>query len=394
MSLLGSRANYLRVRKEDREAKVDFVELFFDLVFVFAVTQISHHLLNNLTSTGLAETVLLLLAVWWVWVFTTWVTNWLDPQRTPVRLMLFVLMLAGLLLSTSIPESFESRGLVFAAAYVVMQVGRSIFVAWAVRHHDPANFRNFQRIGAWLMLSGLFWIAGGLVEDPSVRFFMWSVALAIEYVSPALGFWTPGLGASTTEDWNISGEHMAERCGLFIIIALGESILVAGSTFADMEWTPAVITAFVTSSIGTITMWWLYFSIGAEYVRDQIAESADPGRIARFAYTYLHIILVAGIILVAVADELILAHPVEHEADLGAVLTAVGGTAVYVVGNALFKRFAFGRWPLSHLVGMGLLALLAIVAFQLTPLAIGTATMGILILVAIWEFMSLRSLRH
>jgi low temperature requirement protein LtrA len=161
-----------------------------------------------------------------------------------------------------------------------------------------------------------------------------------------------------------------------------------------MEWTPAVIAAFVTSSIATIAMWWIYFNIGAEYARDQIAASSDPGRIARFAYTYLHILLVAGIIIVAVADELILAHPVEHEADIPTVLTALGGTATYIVGNALFKRFVFGRWPLSHIVGTGLLFLLALVAFYLTPLAIGSALMAILIVVAAWEYISLRSMRH
>src|SRR4029079_10189680 len=118
----GDSAYLLRTRKTGEHAKVTFVELFFDLVFVFAVTQLSHFLLGDLTVPGALRTVLLLMAVWWVWIFTSWVTNWIDPQRTRVRLLLLILMLAGLLLSTSIPRAFEERGLLFACAYTFMQV--------------------------------------------------------------------------------------------------------------------------------------------------------------------------------------------------------------------------------------------------------------------------------
>src|SRR6266403_5329600 len=110
-----------------QHSRVTYAELFFDLVFVFAVTQISHTLLGRLTPLGLAQTTLLFLAVWWVWVYTSWITNWLNPELTPVRILLFSLMLGGLLLSTSIPKAFESRGLGFATAYAAMQVGRTAF---------------------------------------------------------------------------------------------------------------------------------------------------------------------------------------------------------------------------------------------------------------------------
>jgi low temperature requirement protein LtrA len=136
----------LRTRSEHTSSRVTTVELFFDLVFVFAVTQLSHRLLAHLDGLGAIQTALLLVAVWWVWIYTSWVTNWLDPDSTPVRFMLFGLMLAGLVLSASIPEAFESRALAFAGAYVVMQVGRSLFMLWALRGHSETNFRNFQRI--------------------------------------------------------------------------------------------------------------------------------------------------------------------------------------------------------------------------------------------------------
>jgi len=393
MTEFGSKRNLLRERVPGEEAKVDFVELFFDLVFVFAVTQISHSLLQHLTAMGAAQALFLMLAVWWVWIYTSWVTNWLDPRQPSVRLMLLLLMLAGLLLSTSIPDAFGSRGLVFAAAYVAMQLGRTLFMMWALRRHHGGNFRNFARACSWLAFSALFWIAGGFAEG-EVRFALWGLALAIEYISPALGFWTPWLGSSTTADWDVDGGHMAERCGLFVIIALGESVLVTGATFAELEWTPAVTLAFVASFAATVAMWWVYFGIGAEVARHRIEKSDDPGRIARIVYTYIHVLLIAGIVVTAVADELVLAHPTGHHADLATILTAVGGPALYLAGNLLFKRAIYGRSPLSHMIGLALLALMGLGGPLLEPLPLSIATTVVLIVVSVWEYRSLKPSRH
>jgi low temperature requirement protein LtrA len=387
MATTGKRSGLLRTRREHEHAKVGFVELFFDLVFVFAVTQLSHALLEHFTLLGAIQTTLLLMAVWWVWVYTTWVTNWLDPETPGVRLMLFVLMLAGLVLSTSLPEAFGTRGLAFAAAYVFMQVGRSLFMVWALGAHSPRNRRNFQRITVWLALSGVCWIAGGLA-DGTTRFGLWGFALFLEYLSPAVGFRVPGLGRSTTAEWDVEGGHMAERCGLFIIIALGESILITGATFSNLTWTPQTAAAFVTAFVGSVAMWWIYFSIGAERGSRVIATSVDPGRLARLAYTYIHLPIVAGIIVAAVADEFVLAHPAGH-ADLETAAAVLGGPALYLVGNILFKRTTSGRLPLSHLIGLGFLVLLVPLVPAASPLALATAAMLVLVLVAIWEWLSL-----
>jgi low temperature requirement protein LtrA len=387
MANRGRRVNLLRARREHEHGKVAFVELFFDLVFVFAVTQLSHSLLEHFTLLGVIQTTLLLMAVWWVWIYTSWVTNWLDPETPPVRLMLFVLMLAGLVLSTSLPEAFEARGLAFAAAYVFMQVGRSLFMLWALGPHSPANLRNFQRITSWLALSGVFWIAGGFT-DGVTRLGLWGVALFLEYLSPSTGFWTPGLGRSTTADWDVEGGHMAERCGLFIIIALGESILVTGATFGTLEWAPETVAAFVVAFLGSVAMWWIYFSIGAEMGSRLIARSADPGRLARLAYTYMHLPIIAGIIVAAVADELVLAHPTGHT-GIETTVAVLGGPALYLVGNMLFKQATANRVPLSHLVGPLLLVVLVPLSWTASPLMLATAASLVLVLVAIWEWLSL-----
>jgi low temperature requirement protein LtrA len=377
----------LRSRDGHEHNKATFVELFFDLVFVFAVTQLSHTLLEHFTLAGIIETVVLLMAVWWVWIYTTWVTNWVDPDKTPVRLMLFALMLAGLVLSTSIPEAFGSKALAFAGAYVFMQLGRSLFMLWALRGHSPGNYRNFLRINSWLALSAVLWMGGALVEGEA-RLGLWIVALAIEYVSPSLGFWTPGLGRSTTADWDVEGGHLAERCGLFIIIALGESILVTGATFAKLPWSPVTVAAFATAFVGSVAMWWIYFNIGAERGSKRITQSSDPGRLARLAYTYMHLPLVAGIVVAAVGDELLLAHPTGH-ADFKTGAAVLGGPALYLVGNLMFKRTTAHRPALSHIVGLILLAGLVPLAPLLPPLALAAAANLVLVMVAVWETRSL-----
>src|SRR5487761_2297539 len=280
-----------------QHSRVTYAELLFDLVFVFAVTQISHTLLGRFTPLGALQTTLLLLAVWGVWVYTSWITNWLNPEQTPVRLLLFSLMLGGLVRSTSIPKAFESRGLWFAIAYAAMQVGKTVFL-WASTPPNSLARMNAVRITAWLSVSAVFWIGGGLAQGQS-RLALWALALAIEYISPAARFWIPKYGASSMADWYVEGGHMAERCAGFIIIALGESIVVTGATFADLAWTAEIVAAFLSAFIGALAMWWIYFHKGAEAGSELISNSSEPGRLARLAYTYLHLPIVAGIILSA-----------------------------------------------------------------------------------------------
>jgi len=233
----------MRARRLHEHHRVTYVELLFDLVFAFAVTQISHALLGDPTVLGLVHTTLLFLAVWWVWIYTSWITNWLDPDRLAVRIMLFALMLGGLILSSSIPKAFDSRGIAFAVAYTAMQVGRSVFMFYAVPATEGRLRINFARIVVYLLISAVFWLTGAFA-DGEARLYWWLAAIAVEYVSPYTNFWVPGLGASTVKDWTVEGGHMAERCASFILIALGESLVVTGAAFAGLSWTHANIAAF------------------------------------------------------------------------------------------------------------------------------------------------------
>jgi low temperature requirement protein LtrA len=373
----------------NQHSRVTYAELFFDLVFVYAVTQISHALLADFTPSGVLHVTLLFLAVWWVWVYTSWITNWLDPEKTPVRLLLFSLTLGGLVLSTSIPTAFDGRGLWFATAYAAMQVGKTVFLWIVTPPSRPPARLNAVRITSWLSVSAVFWIAGGLLDGQS-RLVLWAIALAIEYISPVVRFWIPRHGASAIEDWVVEGGHMAERCAGFIIIALGESIVVTGATFADLTWTHENVVAFVSAFVGSLAMWWIYFHKGAEAGSEEISKSSEPGRLARLAYTYLHMPIVAGIIVSAVADELVLKHPAGHS-DLRIVLSAIGGPLLFLFGTILFKHSFRGFLQLSHGVGIIALCVLAWFASGLSPLMLSIITSAIMIAVAVWESISLRS---
>ncbi len=386
-------SSLLRPRQAGMHGKVTNIELFFDLVFVYAVTQLSHTLLHDLSLLGALHVLLLFLAVWWVWIFTGWITNWLDPERLAVRLLLLALMFAGLLLSTALPQAFDGHGLLFAGAYACMQVGRSCFMLWALRHSPLPARRNFHRITLWLATTAVLWIAGSLQEGQA-RFLCWTIALAIEYLGPAMFFYVPGLGRSSTAEWDVEGGHMAERCSLFVIIALGESVVVTGSSFAESGRALDAWLAFVIAFIGCVAMWWIYFDLAVERGSRSIRQSADPGRTARLGYTYLHLLIVAGIVVSAVGDELSLSQ--SHAlATTPQIAVLLGGPALYLLGNALFKMTVNHTYfPLSHLVGLALLLAMVVPAGTLSVLSLAALTTLVLVVAASWETLSLRNLRR
>lgn len=378
------------LRKRDgHEARVTSEELFFDLVYVFAVTQLSHHLLHHLSLAGVVETLILWFAVWLGWQYTCWTTNWFNPETPHIRLMLFALMLAALLMAAALPNAFANRGLLFAACYASIQVGRTLYVLYHLgRGH--ALTPNFQRMLGWLSISAIFWIAGGLAA-PHWRIPLWFVAVLCEYVSPMFGFALPGLGHSKTTEWTIEGGHLAERCQLFVIVALGETILVTGATLSRLEtWSTPILIAFLTAFLGSLAMWWVYFATSSKDGSEVIAHSSDPGRIGAY-FHYTHAILVAGIIVTAVGNDLVIAHPDGHMTT-AYVITLLAGPAIYLVGNALYKKVVYGEIPVSHITGLIALALLAPLAYATDLLMIGALTTVIMLIVGFWESCSRRGL--
>jgi low temperature requirement protein LtrA len=320
----------IRTRSEG-EQRATFFELFFDLVYVFAVTQLSHHLLDKLSWAGAAETAFMLVAVYWAWNYTTWMTNWFDPDTVPVRLVLVFVMLASILMSVAIPQGFGEYALLFACAYSGLQIGRNAFVVAAT---PPGAFhQNFRQILAWSLLSAPVWVAGGIVDSEALRWVLWLSALGLDLAAPLLTYWVPGAGSTPMSQWQIEGAHFGERFQLFVIIALGESIVLASATASDVGLSVAVVAALLLAFLSSTALWWLYFGqvAGTVLERIRMATEDERGQIGRDIYTYLHLPIIAGIVLVAVGDELVIAHPTDDLHDAGA-LVALGGPALFLAG--------------------------------------------------------------
>ncbi|MBG6218963.1 low temperature requirement protein LtrA [Arthrobacter sp. CAN_A6] len=363
---------------------------FFDLVFVFAITQISHGLIEHPDGETFIRTFVLTLAMWWVWVYMTWAMNWLNPDRSPIRVMLISAMLVVLLMSSSIPQAFDERqGLTFAVGYVCLQLGRTAFMAVAARNYDSALSLNFVRVSLWFAISAVFWILGGVLP-PEERLYLWAVAITVDMLAPLIRFGLPVLGATPPMVWAISGEYMAERTGLFIILVLGESIIVTGTAFGDLEGTLLEISAFLSAFASTVLMWLLYFAHDESRGRRFITASDNPGLVARSAYTWVPVILVLGIVLTAVADELVLLRPSENfgaeEQSVGTTTLIWAASSVYLLGNLLFKR-AIGRpWLWSHATGILALTALFMVSGYIVPLAMNWASNAVLLIVILWDY--------
>jgi low temperature requirement protein LtrA len=317
-------------RRDGSEQRATFFELFFDLVYVFAITQLSHHLLQHLSWAGAAEAGFMLIAVYWAWNYTTWMANWFDPETVPVRLILVYVMLASLLMAVAIPAAFADRGLLFATSYAALQIGRNAFVV-AVTPRGPFN-RNFRQILAWSAASAPLWVVGGLVTGAS-RWLLWSAALGMDLVAPLVRYWLPGVGPTPTSQWQVDGRHFAERFQLFVIIALGENVVLAGVTASDTDLGAAVLAALGVALLASTALWWVYFSQFAGSVARLITRSAteEVGQLGRDVYTYLHLPIVAGIVLTAVGVEIVIGHPGDQLHVAGAVVT-LGGPALYLIG--------------------------------------------------------------
>ena len=249
-------------------AGASFAELFFDLVFVLAVTQLSAALLDDLTVAGAAQTLFLLLAAWWAWIYTTWMTNWFDPETRAVRAILLVGMLASLCGAIAIPDAFDDRAGLFVAGYVGLQVIRNGFMVLATQRSDPLH-APLVRIFVWSAWVSMIWLAGALVEGEA-RIAVWIVALVLDYAGPLAGHWAPRLGRSVPADWELVPSHFSERLQLFVILALGETIVATGVSASELEMNGTRIAAVVVSFGIAVEFWWLYFDYHAEVFTQEL----------------------------------------------------------------------------------------------------------------------------
>jgi low temperature requirement protein LtrA len=360
----GMTRDVMRPTDSPRADRVTYVELFFDLVFVFALTQLSAYLYENQTPIGVLEGVIMVCALWWAWVSTTWVTNWLDPAKLPVRGAVIALAFVALVLSVSIAEAFGDRAWAFAIAYVVLQVGRTGFIVWATARQDREVSKDFVRVLVWTAGGAVLWIVGALLPLPWQLPF-WLAALGLELLGTVLGYPVPRHGRVLIGAWDLSGPHIAERTALFVLITLGESLLVTGFAFTAKESSPESVMAMAAAFVAAAATWWIYFDHGERIGSEAIEASDEPGRLARTAYTWIHLAIIAGLVLISVGDKEALSHP--HAHGLAPTITVLGGPLLFLAGTVLFRRVLEERWPRAQVAG-----LIAIAGLGAVALVIGT----------------------
>jgi low temperature requirement protein LtrA len=381
-----SAARHLRRRGEGVEQPITTVELFFDLVYVFAITQLSHLILDDLTVAAVGRAVFLLVIVWWAWIYTTWMANWFNPASPAVRAVLTGVMLVSLLMAAALPGAFGATGVLFAFSYVALQIGRNAAAARLLRRDQPLR-DVFERLLGWSAASGVLWLAGAALPGDR-RLLLWIPAVVLDLCAPLAGYWLPGRGHAVTTDYDIEGGHFTDRCQGFIIIALGESIVVTGATAAAAGLDATVVLCLGIAFVETAALWWLYFGAVAERSRLVMSTCEDPGRLARDAYTYLHLPIVAGIIAAAVGDDLLIADSGRALHGVGLAMM-LGGPALFLVGESLFRLRLTGAANAERLAVAAILVLLAPLGSQMSALALSASVAALLSGLALWELRTL-----
>jgi low temperature requirement protein LtrA len=366
-------------RAPGAERVVTPLELFFDLVYVFAIGQLSHHLLEQVDLRTGAETLIMALAVFYAWYMTAWGANWLNPDRLPVRVLLVGLMFTSLVMSVAIPDAFDGRAWLFVTGYLLLQVGRSAFLIVALRGRPLGE--HFVNVLVWELLAGVFWVAGAIAVGDA-RLVLWGLAVVVTYGGAWAVHWLPGRGQRVgIGETEIAGGHLIERFRLFFLIALGETVLTAGTAFTDEPFELARLLALAIGFTGTVALWWLYFQ-RAEPIGIEVAESTEDAGAVGWWGTWTLTLIVLAVIGIAVGDELAIAHPGD-DMTLGSTILTFGGPALFLVAQVVFLRAATGHVPRSRPLGLAALATLAVATAPLTLMVGIAASSGVLVAVAI-----------
>ncbi|MFC3499984.1 low temperature requirement protein A [Micromonospora krabiensis] len=377
------------LRKRESPQRPTFLELFFDLVYVFALTRIVHELVLDYTRGHVAETLtttlsengetlLLLLALWWIWAQTAWTTSRFDPFQPAIQVVVVATMLGSLFLAVAISGALAETGLLFAGTYAAIQVGRTLFFALTMRGHILRRVNMLALV--WFGASAVPWLTGAFAPELT-RNLLWTLALAIDYLGGRLGWPVPRLGRARESPWAVAGEHLAERYWQLVIVALGETILTSGSSLLRGPIVAERTLALTLSFLTTVLLWRIYFYRAGQILGEAIAASADPGRLGRSA-EISHLLMVAGILATSAGSELVLMDPTGQAkpAWVGAIL---GGPALYLAGRSLFEYVAFARVSRPRPIGILVLAGIAPVMVGRPPLGVAAAAAAVLLGVAV-----------
>ncbi|MFI7578565.1 low temperature requirement protein A [Micromonospora sp. NPDC049497] len=372
--------------RERSDQQASFVELFFDLVLVFALNRVVAASASGLASAVRGERwdaflrgLLVILPLMWVWATTSYGTARFDPRRTPVQLVVLVSALGVLLLGAAIPAAFNGAAFVFAGTYVALQAGRSLALYLMLQKHKLR--RLYLRSLIWFSISAVPWLLGAATQG-FARNLLWTAAIAIDLVTAQLGWPLRGMGRVRITAWAYAPQHLADRSRQLLMIALGETILAVGIAYTgedglhNLTATLGLLIAFLT----TVLLWRIYWYTAGELFGAAVESARNPARLGRIAQT-AHFLMILGVVATAAGHELVQVHPTGRT-DLSWLAVIVGGPAAFVAGRAVLEWVVFSRVSRSRLLGIAALLVLAVPLAFTAPLAAVAAVSGVLVAIA------------
>ena len=368
---------------DEEERKTSYIELFFDLVFVFAFTQVTALILEDTSLEGFLRAALVLAMVWWAWSAYAWMTNAIDIENAVTRLIIFTAMAAGFFMALAVPDAFQDEAAWFAVAYFVVRILNTALYTWGARN-DPVLLRATLRLAPWFLVAALVALAGGFA-DPEYRGWIWLASLVIDVV---------GTLRVARVEWRVSPSHFAERFALIVIIALGESIVAIGIGTSELERDATYALSVVVAFAGVAALWWAYFDFTA-VAAERALRRASPvarGPLARDVFTYFHYPVVLGIIFYAVAAKKTLEHPLDPLSEAGRWALGLG-IAVFLCGFALMRFRVVRRIAWERLGAAALAVALAVIMDGPDAIVTLGAVIAVLVLSVVLESVRLRELR-
>ncbi|MFR9775016.1 low temperature requirement protein A [Micromonospora sp. MS34] len=350
--------------------RATFLELFLDLAYVFALTRVSQRLIAGLETpdgdvlSSAVEALLLFLALWMVWSLTAWSTSRLNSDRALGQAIVVWTMFGSMVMAVALPRAFHERDVLFATAYVSVQVGRALLLVLFLRDGLP---RATVRLLCWGVASAVPWLVGA-IGPHRWQLPLWVLALLMDYGGAATGWPVPGLGRRRAAGITIAGEHLGERYQQFFLIALGESILVMGVAASGTDLVRGSASAFVLAFVTTALLWRIYFHRAGHLLGEALALARRPGRLGESA-TYTHLTMVVAVVLTAVGYELVIKHPTGRDDPVWAVVV-LGGPALFLAARARFEYEIFGRVSRPRVIAAAVLVALIPLMRSLPAIAV------------------------
>ncbi|MEV4754520.1 low temperature requirement protein A [Micromonospora sp. NPDC049559] len=381
---IGDQPRILR-RRGEHEQPI-FLELFFDLVYIFMLSRLSQGLAGELTTRNVAQTAVLLLAAWWVWVLTAWLTDLFDPQLPVIQGLVLVVMFGTLAMAVTVPSAFGAHGFVFVAAYFGIHVARDAVLIPGTRVNPYIQARSI-RVFFWFLVSAPLWVAGVFTEG-NIRLALWGIAAAVDLWSARIGWPTPRLGRTELASQIFTGIHLTERHRQIFIIGIGELILTAGSGLAFSHRDGGRVAVAAVAFANAMLLFQLYFQRVQQLLAPSEVSSVERVRPAT-STSYTHLVMVAGIVVISTSTSLTFNRPF-GDVPVAWILTLLGGPGLFLLGTCMFDYLVTSRILWSRSIALLVLAVIAPAMPLLPPLGIMIVTNLVLLITLVSEIVSRR----